>query len=283
MRDVIEVIAHRGASDEAPENTLSAVRAAVARDADRVEVDVQRTKDGALVLMHDTTLARTTDVRRAFPRRAPWLVKDLTLAEVKRLDAGSWLSPAHCGERVPTLQEVIDVLRPTRTGLLIELKATALHPGLSSDVAQALTAIPGYIAETVDAHRLTVQSFDHEAALIHKHLVPEVPVGALGAPSVPELGAYAAWAAEINPLHRIIDRRYIDVVHRHGMRCNVWTVNRAAHMRRAIEFGVDGVITNRPRELRELVGWSLPSDTRDEWPQRPPRSAGVRRWLNRSN
>src|SRR5919206_4176055 len=88
------VVAHRGASGQAPENTLAAVRRAVELRVDRVEVDVQRTKDGVPVVIHDTTLARTTDVRRVHPRRAPWLVGDFTLAEIQRLDAGGWYSPS---------------------------------------------------------------------------------------------------------------------------------------------------------------------------------------------
>jgi glycerophosphoryl diester phosphodiesterase len=248
-----QVVAHRGASAEAPENTLAAVRRAVAVDADHVEVDVQRTKDGALVVVHDTTLVRTTDVRRVFPRRAPWLVGDFTADEIARLDAGSWWSPHYARERVPTLEEVVEVLRPTRTGLLLEVKATALHPGLAADVAAALDGIPGYVDEAVAARRLVVQSFDHGAMQQHKQLVPAVPVGALGTPGIAELGALATWADEVNPAHWSVNQRFVDTVHRHGMRCQVWTVNRTAHLRRALGLGVDGVITNRPLDLRRLV------------------------------
>jgi glycerophosphoryl diester phosphodiesterase len=248
-----QVVAHRGASAEAPENTLAAVRRAVAVDADHVEIDVQRTKDGALVVVHDTTLVRTTDVRRVFPRRAPWLVGDFTADEIARLDAGSWWSPHHARERVPTLEEVVEVLRPTRTGLLLEVKATALHPGLAADVAAALDGIRGYVDEAVAARRLVVQSFDHDAMRQHKQLVPAVPVGALGTPGIAELGALATWADEVNPAHWSVNQRFVDTVHRHGMRCQVWTVNRSAHLRRALGLGVDGVTTNHPLDLRRLV------------------------------
>ena len=254
MSDTIpQVVAHRGASAEAPENTLAAVRRAVSRDADHVEVDVQRTKDGALVVLHDTTLARTTDVRRVFPRRAPWLVGDFTLDEVARLDAGSWFSPEHAGQRIPTLQEVVEVLRPTSTGLLLEVKATALHPGIELDVASALRAIPGYVDEAVADRRLVVQSFDHEAMAEHKELEPSIPVGALGSPARHELGALATWADQVNPSHWSVDRAWVETAHRHGLVCQVWTVNRLAGMRRAADLGVDGIITNRPRQLRGLV------------------------------
>ena len=87
-REVLTV-AHRGASGRAPENTLTALAAAVADGADLLEFDVRRTRDGALVLMHDTTLTRTTDARRVFPGRAPWLVSDFSLAELRRLHAGA--------------------------------------------------------------------------------------------------------------------------------------------------------------------------------------------------
>lgn len=252
----VMVVAHRGASDEAPENTLAAARRAIARDADLVEADVQRTKDGALVLLHDTTLARTTNVRQVFPGRAPWLVSDFTADEIGRLDAGSRHSPQFAGERIPTLEQLVEVLRPSRAGLLLELKAVALHPGLARDVATALRAIPGYVDSAVASGRLVVQSFDHDAMREHKALEPTVPVGALGTPSRAELGALATWVDQVNPVHWSVRRSYVETVHRHGMKCLVWTVNRPEHMRRAISLGVDGVITNHPGPLRELMAAS---------------------------
>lgn len=247
------VVAHRGASAEAPENTLAAVRRAIARDADLVEVDVQRTKDGALVLLHDTTLARTTNVRQLFPRRAPWLVSDFTAEEIGRLDAGGWHSQQFAGERVPTLDHLVEVLRHSRTGLLLELKAVALHPGLARDVAATLRAVPGYVDAAVASGRLVVQSFDHDAMKEHKEMAPNVPVGALGTPARAELGALATWADQVNPVHWSVRRSYVETVHRHGMRCLVWTVNRPQHMRRVLSLGVDGVITNHPAALRFLL------------------------------
>jgi len=97
----VEVIAHRGSSGAAPENTLAAVRLAIRHDSDVVENDIQRTRDGELVIIHDTTLDRTTDVEQVFPARAPWNVGDFTLGEIKRLDAGSWFAPRFAGQEVP--------------------------------------------------------------------------------------------------------------------------------------------------------------------------------------
>ena len=246
-------MAHRGASSETPENTLAAVRRALALDVDVVEVNVQRTKDGALVVLHDSTLARTTDVRRLFPRRSPWLVADFTLDEISRLDAGSWCAPYFAGEGVPTLEQVVDAVRSHRAGLLVEVKETALHPGLASDVADALAAIPGYVEEAVADRRLVVQSFDAAAMQEHKERVPSVPVGVLGTPAKADLGVLATWADQVNPAHWSVGADWVETVHRHGLQCQLWTVNRPATMRRALSLGADGIITDRPRVLRRML------------------------------
>jgi len=240
-------IAHRGASWHAPENTLAAVHAAVALGVDMVEVDLQRTRDGALVLMHDVTPARTTDVRRVLPLRRHWLVGDLTYDQLRRLDAGSWFSPAHAGERVPTLQELLDALRGTGVGLQLELKRPDLHPGVVADLAAAL-ATPGAADVPV-----VVQSFDVPAMKELKTRVPSLPVGILGRPAVANLPALASWADQVNPAHRSVDAAYVRAVRGHGLGCLVWTVDRGAAQRRALRLGVDGIITNRPDRLAARV------------------------------
>lgn len=221
--------------------------------ADMVELDVQRSKDGALVLMHDTTLTRTTNAREVYPGRAPWRVADFTYEELTRLDAGSWKSPIFAGERIPTLSEAIEVLRPSGSGLLLELKCPELYPGIVSDVVTTLEGIPGYVDRAVDTGRLVVQSFDVAAMKDHKTQAPAVPVGLLGSIPKANLPVLATWADQVNPGHLSADRGYVDQVHRLGMECLVWTVNRGAAMRRALRLGVDGVITNRPDVLGRLL------------------------------
>ena len=242
-----QAVAHRGASDVAPENTLAAVRRAVHLGADVVEVDVRRTRDGALVLVHDATLARTTDATPGFPRLAPWRVEDLTLAEVQRLDAGAWKAPRFAGERVPTLEESLAALAGTGVSLLLEVKEPASQPGLVEDVAEAVAC-----AGATD--RVVVQSFDHAAMRALRSLEPDVRVGVLGRAPRDELRWYAEWARFVNPSQQRLDREYVDEVHRWGMASLVWTVDRPWAMRRALRAGVDGVITNRLETLQGVLG-----------------------------
>jgi glycerophosphoryl diester phosphodiesterase len=244
-------IAHRGASDRAPENTLAAVRLAAREGADLIEVDLQRSRDGAVVLMHDTTLVRTTNARVVFPRRAPWRVADFTLAELRRLDAGSWKSSEFAGEQVPTLAEVIDVLRTSPSGLLLELKLPRLYPGLVTDVVSTCAAAPGFVESSVATGRLVVQSFDVAAMKDHKTQAPSIPVGLLGRFAPVNLPALSSWADQVNPCHVAADRAYVEQVQRLGMRCLVWTVDGSRAQRRVRRMGVDGIITNR---LEGLAG-----------------------------
>jgi glycerophosphoryl diester phosphodiesterase len=247
------VVAHRGASGAAPENTLAALRRAVAMGVDMVEVDVQRTRDGALVLLHDTTLTRTTDARVVLPGRRPWRVGDLTLEEVRRLDAGRWFGPEYAGEQVPTLQEAIDVLHAGGVGLQLELKHPELYPGVVDDLATELVSRHTYVRHTLPLGRLVVQSFDFASMKALKTRLPRLPVGLLGQPAEANLPALATWADQVNPRHLLVDADYVQAVQDAGMDCLVWTVDRPRAVQRALGMGVDGVITNRPEVLQELL------------------------------
>lgn len=251
-------VAHRGASAHAPENTLAAVRRAVAMGVDVVEVDLQRTKDGALVLMHDATLTRTTDVRSRFPRRRPWRVADFTYAEISTLDAGSWFDYVYCGEQVPTLHDALLAMRGSRTGLLLEVKRPEDHPHIIRDLVRELESSTWLLPSSARLP-LVVQSFGIAAMKELKTLAPRVPVGILGRPRSVNLPALATWADQVNPFHRVADSDYVRRVQGLGMRCLVWTVDDASTMRRAAGLGVDGIITNRPDVLRDLHAPSRPA------------------------
>jgi len=146
-----QVVAHRGASAYAPEHTLASYRLALEQGADFVEQDLAVTKDGVLICLHDPTLDRTTNVEALFPGRAStvtwegktvtsWLANDFTLEEIKRLDAGSWFDAKFAGEKVPTFQEAIDLVKG-KAGLYPELKVPEIYKGRDVNFEQMVAAI----------------------------------------------------------------------------------------------------------------------------------------------
>ena len=249
----VDVVAHRGSSGAAPENTLAAVRLAISQKADVVENDIQRTRDGELVIMHDTTLARTTNVEQVFPDRTPWAVGDFTLAEIKQLDAGSWFAPEFAGERVPTLAEWVNAVGE-RAGMLLEPKAPELYPGIEADLDKELRSLPAF-NRALKADRVVVQCFNHAWLRVYKDRAPDVPVGLLygNKPTAAEIVAAATWAQQVNPALGAIDQSTVDEIHTQGMEAHVWTVNAGTDMRRAINWHVDGIITNYPQVLRDIL------------------------------
>ncbi|MDQ3680257.1 MAG: glycerophosphodiester phosphodiesterase [Actinomycetota bacterium] len=249
----VTVVAHRGASAYAPENTLPAIEEALRMKADFVEIDVQMTADGQLVVMHDTTLARTTNVEELFPDRAPWRVADFTLEEIKQLDAGSWFDESFAGTEVPTLAEVLEAMRG-RAGLLLEVKSPNLYPGIGEAILEVLGDRGGWVQAAARAGRLVVQSFDWEFMKSFNDLAPQIPAGLLGGPPTEEqLVELSEWADQINPSFRRVDEQFVDLVHRVGMVTWPYTVNDPEQMRRLIELGVDGIITNNPDVLRSVL------------------------------
>ncbi|MBC6462750.1 glycerophosphodiester phosphodiesterase [Actinomadura sp. HBU206391] len=248
-RRVLDV-AHRGASAQAPENTMAAFRAARDRGADVLELDVQETKDHKLVVMHDTTLGRTTNAERIFPGKSPWRVRDLTLAQIRKLDAGSWYGSAYKGQRVPTLARTLRDMQDSGMDLLLEVKSPSLYPGIGDRVADELRRHGNWL----NKDRVIVQSFDWPFVReFHKRL-PNVPTGLLGTPPTSDLAAAAKYADYINPPHKDVTPGYVRKVHKRGMKVIPWTVNDAPTMRRLIRNGADGIITNRPGTLREVNG-----------------------------
>ncbi|RCW41045.1 glycerophosphoryl diester phosphodiesterase [Halopolyspora algeriensis] len=246
-------IAHRGASAYAPENTLAAVRLGVEMKSDLVEIDVQQTKDNRLVVIHDTTLARTTDVEQKYPDRAPWRVADFTLAEIRSLDAGSWKDPKYAEERVPTLAEVLDLLEHTRAGLLLEVKSPDLYPGIGQRIADELQQRPHWVRPDPTGRHLVVQSFDWGFIRHFHELLPQVEVGVLGAPSTDRLAEVATYSDQVNPHHSEASSEYIAEVHAHGMTISPYTVDDPDRMRTLLDRGVDGIISNRPDVLYDVM------------------------------
>ncbi|WP_428814718.1 glycerophosphodiester phosphodiesterase [Streptomyces albus subsp. chlorinus] len=251
-------VAHRGASGYAPENTLAAVDKAHELGIDWVENDVQRTKDGELVVLHDTTLSRTTDVEQRFPGRNPWKVSDFTLKEIKTLNAGSWFGNEFAGERIPTLREFLDRVTSNGQNLLLELKSPELYPGIERETLGQLGR-EGWLDHRHTRNRLIVQSFNKNAvAEIHKRNAA-VKTGFLGTPKTGELKDFARFTDQINPTYADATKDYVRAVqalkgpHHKRMEVFTWTVNDAATARKVADAGVDGIISNKPDIVSDAV------------------------------
>jgi glycerophosphoryl diester phosphodiesterase len=252
------VIAHRGASAYAPENTLAAVDKAAELGIRWVENDVQRTRDGELVVLHDDNLRRTTDAEEVFPDRAPWKVRDFTAAEIARLDAGSWFDPAYTGARVPTLEQFVHRVERHHQKLLLEIKNPELYPGIERQTLKVLSN-EGWL-DRPHLGRLIVQSFSADSVRMVHGLKPGVKTGLLGTPPVADLPGLARFTDQINPSHATLSLAYVSSVQAfrgpHGRPLEVfaWTVDDAATAQRVAGYGVDGIITNRPDVVRKAVG-----------------------------
>ncbi|MFF6801463.1 glycerophosphodiester phosphodiesterase family protein [Streptomyces sp. NPDC012616] len=254
------VVAHRGASAVAPENTLEAVDRAASLGTLWVENDVQRTRDGELVVVHDDSLRRTTDVEEVFPGRSPWRVKDFTAAEIARLDAGSWFGPDYAGVRVPTLTQYVDRVDRNHQKLLLEIKNPELYPGIEQEVLKLL-GDEGWLDERHLANRLIVQSFSADCLRTVHQLMPAVRIGLLGMPALSDLSRFSVFADQINPSYPALSQAYVAAVHEltgpHGrpMKVFTWTVDDAETARAVAGYGVDGVITDRPDVVRRALYW----------------------------
>lgn len=229
------IIAHRGFSAQAPENTLAAVERAIGAGADMVEVDVTVTADGHVICLHDETLDRTTDGRGS--------PIEHTLSDIRRLDAGSWFSPAFAGERVPTLDELLEAV-DDRILVNIEIKPEAVAHGI----------VPRVVAQ-IAAHlmhdRVVVSSFSPEALRQIKVIDPTVVTASLFNAElhdgrdpleiVQEVGSRG-----FNISAKRLTADIVERCHRHGIPVAVYTVNDAAEMRRLRAMGVDAFFSDHP-------------------------------------
>src|SRR4051794_28222219 len=225
------LVAHRGSSVNAPENTLAAFDRAVAEHADRMSLDVHLTKDGVPVVIHDGTLTRTTDAKRRFPGSSPWSVGALTLAQVRTLDAGSWFGDgAFTGIRVPTLDEVLTELGPSPTGLTVEIKTPAVYGGaarIGKAVMDVIRAHPEWASSSdQEQPRLVVESFDW-SFLDDLHVAyPSMPLALLHSADVTaaDLAAHP-YVKELDVEWRALTPGAVAAAHAKGIRVGTWTPN----------------------------------------------------------
>lgn len=237
-RKQVSNVAHRGATAYTPENTIAAFDLAVDMKADYIEIDVQRSKDGELVLIHDTTVDRTTD--------GTGKVGDLTLEQLRSLDAGSWKGDQFAGEPIPTFEEILDHYHG-KIGILIELKAPELYPGIEEQVAAALIERNLHKPQN---EKIIIQSFNFESIKKMDQLLPKVPIGILTSnradttlEALQEFSTYADW---FNPSYGIVTKELVNQVHSLGMQIGSWTVRSQEAADFLFEMGVDAIISDYP-------------------------------------
>jgi glycerophosphoryl diester phosphodiesterase len=231
-------LGHRGAMSLAPENTLAAFALAREVGADGVEFDVQLSADGEPVIIHDHTLERTTDGHGA--------VAAHTLGELRQMDAGRWFDARYAGERIPTLQEVIDLLGGEMF-LNIEIK------GGHGESA----GLPDRVVECVRRNRIEgrvlLSSFQLDALYRVREIAPELAIGVLYSHPLGEEKVAGLHAEAVHPEWKMASAEVVRSAHAAGQQVNVWTVNAEADMRNLIALGVDAIITNYPQLLATIL------------------------------
>ncbi|WP_379135702.1 glycerophosphodiester phosphodiesterase [Paenibacillus sp. sgz500958] len=233
--------AHRGASAVCPENTMTAFRRSLELGATGIETDVQLTKDGQLILIHDEDLKRTTN--------GTGNVKDKTLEELRMLDAGSWFSADYSGEKLPTLQELLQLLQGTDIILNIELKnGVFLYPGMEEKVIAA-------VREFRMEERVILSSFNHYSLAHCKSLAPEIRTGILYIEGLYRPWDYAATlgATALHAYEYAVLPELVTEAAEHSMDYHPFTVNNPERMKQLIDAGVSGIITDVPDVLAGLL------------------------------
>ncbi|MEM6793751.1 MAG: glycerophosphodiester phosphodiesterase family protein [Acidobacteriota bacterium] len=247
------VIAHRGFSGVAPENTLAAVSRALDLGVDMVEIDVTSSVDGHVIVLHDETLDRTTS------GSGPAL--ETPLEALRSLDAGSWFAPEFAGERIPLLAEVLDLVAG-KTLLNVEIKGEAVAPGANPAAPGEGGGIARRIAELVRERGLedqTLISSFHPAALAHSRAAaPEIARAVLFSPEfyggkTPTGAALESAAACFNVSARNLDQAMLENAASGGLPVAVYTVNDADRMRELRDLGVAAIFTDRPDRMLEVL------------------------------
>ena len=230
------VTAHRGYSAAAPENTLPAFQLAIDQGCEWAELDVQMTKDGVVMVTHDTSLRRCTGRNEN--------IYDLTYNEVRKLDAGRWFGQKYTGAKVPTLEEVLDLCKG-KIQLNIEIKPNAATPELEAETIRI-------IREKGFAQDCTITSQSYETLCKVKELAPEIRTGyilALGVGSYYDLPAADFFSVQST----FITSGMVQQIHKRSKTISAWTVNREEDASELLSIGVDDLITDKPDMIQQLL------------------------------
>jgi len=244
-------VAHRGASAYAPEHTIASYKMGDKMKGDYIEIDLQMTKDGQLIALHDETLDRTTN--------GTGLVKDYTLKEIKQLDAGSWFNERYpeyakeeyAGLQVPTLEEVFKKLGKNKK-YYIETKSPDVYPGMEEELLRIINKYK------INKKTLLLQSFSLDSLLKLHSLDPTLKLVQLisyketATISDEEIDYIKGYAVGIGPNHTYLNEAYVQKVVQKGLDIHPYTVNTKERMKTLIDWGVTGMFTNHPDILHQL-------------------------------
>ena len=233
--DEVLIIAHRGAAGKAPENTLASIHQAIADKTDWVEIDVQETADGEVVVMHDSDF-----MKLAGNKTKIW---DATLPQLAEIDIGSWFDPSFSAERVPTLKEVLEVSKG-KAKVVIELKYYGHDKKLEQRVAE--------IVEATDmVNEIAIMSLKYDAVKKMRSVRPDWKIGLLSTTAIGDLTSLETDFLAVSM--GMASGGFVRRVHESGKKIFVWTVNDPISMSRMISLGVDGLITDEPEMARQVL------------------------------
>ncbi|MBD1382032.1 glycerophosphodiester phosphodiesterase [Metabacillus arenae] len=249
-KDIVNV-SHRGASGHAPEHTIKAYKMGEKMHGDYIEIDLQMTKDGKLIAMHDEKVDRTTN--------GTGLVKDYTLEEIKQLDAGSWFNeaypeyakPKYEGLKVPTLEEVFKKFGKNKR-YYIETKSPEVYPGMEKELLRLVNKYD------INKKTLLVQSFSSLSLKTMHELDPSINLVQLlsyksnAVITDAEIAAIKEYAIGVGPNHTYLNKEYVQKVVNSGLEIHPYTVNEKERMNQLIDWGVTGMFTNFPDRLHEV-------------------------------
>ena len=235
IKDTVTVVAHRGAAGRAPENTLASIRAAIEDASDWVEIDVQETVDGEVVVVHDSDFMKLAGVDLK--------VWDGTLEQIRDIDIGSWFDPQFSAERVPTLAEVLEEAKG-KTRVVIELK----YYGHDQQLEQRVVDIVEQLGMTDE---VAIMSLKYEGVQKIRALRPDWTIGLLSAKAIGDLTSLDVDFLAV--AMGMASPGFVRRSHEQGKQVFVWTVNDAVSLSRMMSLGVDGVISDEPALAREVI------------------------------
>jgi len=254
-------IGHRGASGYAPEHTIPSYDLALEQGADYIEIDLQMTKDGVLVAMHDDTLDRTADAPEGVPKRfCSGPVIKRTLEQIKQCDVDSWFSPDYAGEQIPTLEEIFQRYG-TSVNYYIETKNPEAAPSMEEELLSLMAKY--HLIEPAEKNwQVLIQSFSAESLMTIHEMNSELPLIQLFSSTETsqtiqaQLDLVSTYAVGIGPSMTDVDAALVEADHALCLDVHPYTLNEKADMQALIALGVDGMFTNFPNRLEKLLGKS---------------------------